>query len=64
MRKRNRPKFTGQEVERMEALMTDFQFRKLMQMVLAIMKKSDNLEEAIKEIEIIASQEDKENTEK
>jgi aspartate oxidase len=48
----------------MEALMTDFQFRKLMQMVLAIMKKSDNLEEAIKEIEVIASQEDKESTEK
>jgi hypothetical protein len=48
----------------MEALMTDFQFRKLMQMVLAIMKKSDSLEDAIKEIEVIASQENKEDTEK
>jgi hypothetical protein len=32
-------------------------------MVLAIMKKSDSLEDAIKEIEIIASLEGKENTE-
>jgi hypothetical protein len=38
-----------------EDMMTDFQFRKLMEMVLAILQKSDNLEEAIKEIEKFAA---------
>lgn len=31
--------------------MTDFQFKKILEMVLAILKKSNSLEEAIKEIE-------------
>jgi len=39
----------------MEAQMTDFQFRRLLQMVLAILKKSKGLDEAIKEIESLAA---------
>ena len=42
--------------------MTDFQFRKLMEMVLAILKKSDSLEEAIQEIEKLTT--DTDNSEK
>jgi len=45
----------------MEAAMTDFQFRKLLQMVLAILKKSANLEEAIKDIEKFVSKDESEN---
>ena len=37
--------------------MTDFQFRRLLEMVLAILKKSNNLEEAIEEIEKLATKE-------
>lgn len=33
--------------------MTDFQFKKILEMVLAILKKSENLEEAIQEIEAL-----------
>ena len=39
--------------------MTDFQLRKLLQMVLIILKKSDNLGEAINEIEMLTKEEDK-----
>ena len=41
----------------MSEQMTDFQFRKLLAMVLTILKKSDNLEDAIKEIEKLAENE-------
>jgi len=41
----------------MNEQMTDFQFRRLLEMVLAILKKSDNLEEAIAEIEKLAAKE-------
>ena len=41
----------------MENQMTDFQFRRLLEMVLTILKKSDNLEEAIQEIEKLAAKE-------
>lgn len=41
----------------MKEQMTDFQFRRLLEMVLAILRKSDNLEEAIKEIEKLAAKE-------
>ena len=37
--------------------MTDFQFRRLMEMILSILKKCDNLDEAIKEVEKFASKE-------
>jgi len=37
--------------------MTDFQFRKFLEMVLTVLRKSDNLESAIKEIEKLAEQE-------
>ena len=39
-------------------IMTDYQFRALLQMVLAIMKKSSSLEEAIEDIEALASKEE------
>jgi hypothetical protein len=35
--------------------MTDFQFRKILEMVLAILRKSDDLGTAIKEIEKLAA---------
>ena len=44
----------------MEAQMTDFQFRKLLRMVLIILKKSKSLEEAIEDIRELASKEEKE----
>jgi hypothetical protein len=37
--------------------MTDFQFRKLLEMVLVILRKSDSIEEAIAEIEKLAAKE-------
>lgn len=37
----------------MDENMTDFQFKKLLEMVLTILKKSKTLEEAIKEIEAL-----------
>ncbi len=37
----------------MEENMTDFQFKKLLEMVLAILKKSKDIDEAIKEIEAL-----------
>ena len=37
--------------------MTDYQFRSLILMILAIMKKSDSLEEAILEIEALTPKE-------
>ncbi len=40
----------------MDEGMTDFQFKKLLQMVLTILKKSANLEEAIKEIEQLSDE--------
>jgi hypothetical protein len=40
-----------------EEIMTDFQFRKLLEMVLIILKKSDSLDEAIKEVEELAAKE-------
>ena len=42
----------------MEANMTDFQFRRLLQMVLTILKKSESLGEAIKELEALAAKDD------
>ena len=41
--------------ESMVETMTDMQFKKLLQMVLIILRKSDSLEEAIKEVEELAS---------
>ena len=41
--------------------MTDFQFRRLLQMVLTILKKSENLEKAIKDIEKLASKDESES---
>ena len=40
--------------------MTDFQLRKLLQMVLTILRKSNNLDEAIKEIEQLLAKESEE----
>ena len=37
----------------MEERMTDYQFKKLLEMVLTILKKSKDLDEAIKEIEAL-----------
>jgi hypothetical protein len=37
----------------MEEIMTDYQFKKLLQMVLEIMKSSENLEEATCKIEAL-----------
>ena len=53
----NQTEYAGQEVERMEAAMTDYQFRKLIQMVLTIMEKSDDLEEATKLIKALLDKE-------
>ena len=39
----------GQEMEKM----TDYQFKKIIQMVLSILKKCSSLDEAIKEIEAL-----------
>lgn len=41
----------------MNGPMTDFQFRRLLEMVLVILRKSENLEEAIEEIEKLAAKE-------
>jgi len=41
----------------MNEQMTDFQFKKLLEMVLVILNKSENLEEAKKEIEALLNDE-------
>ena len=45
----------------MDDRMTDYQFRTMLEMVLTILKKSENLDEAIREIETLAA---KDNSEK
>jgi len=39
----------------MDDIMTDFQFRRLLEMVLAILEKSDSLEEATNQIRKLAA---------